>query len=192
MNYLEIVGTFVGLIYLWLEYRASVYLWIASIIMPLIYVFVYYDAGLYADLGINIYYILASVYGLLCWQFKKTKKQDSTNELAITHTPKQLYPQLFITSVILIVAIALLLREFTDSTVPWTDSFTTALSVVAMWMLAKKYVEQWLVWIIVDVVCCVLYVYKGLYFTSGLYAIYTLIAYFGYIKWKQLINVQSC
>ena len=61
---LEIIGTIVGLVYLWLEYRASIYLWIAGIIMPAIYIFVYYDAGLYADFGINIYYLAAAVYGL--------------------------------------------------------------------------------------------------------------------------------
>lgn len=63
MNYLEIFGTFIGIIYLWLEYRASIYLWLAGIIMPAIYIFVYYDAGLYADFGINIYYLIAAIYG---------------------------------------------------------------------------------------------------------------------------------
>lgn len=73
---LEIIGTIVGLVYLWLEYRASIYLWIAGIIMPAIYIFVYYDAGLYADFGINIYYLGAAVYGWMMWkygQFCKTK-----------------------------------------------------------------------------------------------------------------------
>ena len=82
MNYLEIIGTLIGLLYLWLEYRASIYLWIAGIIMPAIYVFVYYRAGLYADFGINIYYLLAAVYG---WLYGST---------AIRHTKKQSYPSL--------------------------------------------------------------------------------------------------
>ena len=78
MNYLEIIGTLIGLLYLWLEYRASIYLWIAGIIMPAIYIFVYYRAGLYADFGINIYYLLAAVYGWLVWKYgnKRTKKQS--------------------------------------------------------------------------------------------------------------------
>lgn len=79
-------------------------------------------------------------------------------------------------------------RCFTDSNVPYWDSFTTALSVAALWMLAHKYIEQWLVWIIVDVVCCGLYIYKELYFTAGLYGLYSIIALFGYIKWKQLMH----
>ena len=69
MNYLEIIGTIIGLLYLWLEYRASIYLWIAGIIMPAIYIFVYYKAGLYADFGINIYYLLAAVYGWIIWKY---------------------------------------------------------------------------------------------------------------------------
>ena len=66
---LEVLGTLVGLIYFWLEYRASIYLWIASVIMPAIYIFVYYEAGLYADFGINIYYLGAAVYGWLVWKY---------------------------------------------------------------------------------------------------------------------------
>ena len=66
---LEIIGTLVGLLYLWLEYRASIYLWIAGIIMPAVYIFVYYDAGLYADFGINIYYLGAAIYGWMMWKY---------------------------------------------------------------------------------------------------------------------------
>ena len=68
-NYLEIAGTCVGLIYLWLEYKASIYLWIVGIVMPAIYIFVYYEAGLYADFAINIYYLLATAYGWLSWKY---------------------------------------------------------------------------------------------------------------------------
>ena len=193
MNYLELAGTLVGLVYLWLEYRASTYLWIASIVMPLIYVVVYYQAGLYADFGINVYYILASVYGLLYWMFGRRKKTDRTEkaELPIVLTPRRQYLPLLLVTGALTVGIAQILLHFTDSNVPWSDSFTTALSMVAMWMLARKYVEQWLAWMIVDVVCTVLYIYKGLYFTSGLYGLYTVIACFGYLKWKRMMKTQA-
>ena len=82
---LEVIGTIVGLVYLWLEYKASIYLWIASIIMPAIYIFVYYDAGLYADFGINIYYLGAAVYGWLVWRFGN--KSKAQKELPITRMP---------------------------------------------------------------------------------------------------------
>ena len=80
MNYLEIFGTFIGIIYLWLEYRASIYLWLAGIIMPAIYIFVYYDAGLYADFGINIYYLIAAIYGWFFWMWGHRKKKGEQCE----------------------------------------------------------------------------------------------------------------
>ena len=89
---------------------------------------------------------------------------------------------------ILLIVIVSILIQYTDSTVPWLDSFTTALSIVAMWMLARKYVEQWLIWIVVDTVSAGLYIYKGLYFTAGLYAFYAIIAYFGYKEWRRLMK----
>lgn len=189
MDYLEILGTFIGLIYLWLEYKASIYLWIASIIMPAIYIFVYYEAGLYADTGINIYYLLAAIYGWVFWTFGG--KKHGKRELPITHTPTRLFLPLTIVFLVAFFAIAWVLFSFTDSTVPWLDSFTTALSIIGMWMLAQKYVEQWLVWIGVDIVSSGLYIYKELNFTASLYALYTIIAIFGYFKWKRIMQNQS-
>lgn len=191
MNYLEIAGTVVGLIYLYLEYKASIWLWIAGIVMPAIYIVVYYRSGLYADFAINIYYLIASVYGVACWWVGRGKSGNS-DDSDIRHTPGRLYARLVAIFLVLFVAIAGVLVEFTDSSVPLTDSFTTALSVVAMWMLAKKYVEQWLAWIVVDIVSVVMYIVKDLPFTSALYALYAVIAYFGYRKWlNQIINSTS-
>lgn len=185
MNYLEMIGTAVGLVYLWLEYKASAWLWVAGVIMPVIYLKVYYDAGLYADLGISIYYIIASVYGLACWL---VGSKQSADEGRISYMPKGVYAPLAGVFAVVFVVIGLLLSRLTDSTVPWADAFTTALSIVAMWMLAKKYVEQWIAWIAADVACSVLYVYKELWFTSGLYLAYAVIAVLGYMKWKRMIT----
>ncbi len=187
----EILGTIVGVIYLWLEYRASIYLWVASIIMPAIYLYVYYTAGLYADFGINIYYLLIALYGWLAWRYgfslTERNKGKEPHELAITHTPKRVWGKLVVTYVAAQTAIALLLIHCTDSTVPLWDSFTTALSIVGMWMLARKYIEQWWVWMVVDITSSALYVYKGLYFTAVLYAVYAIISIFGYYKWQRMM-----
>jgi nicotinamide mononucleotide transporter len=88
-------------------------------------------------------------------------------------------------------AIALLLIHCTDSTVPLWDSFTTALSIVGMWMLARKYIEQWWVWMVVDITSSALYVYKGLYFTAALYAVYAIISIFGYYKWQRMMPKEN-
>lgn len=190
-NYLEILGTFVGIIYLVLEYRASIYLWIAGTIMPAIYIFVYYDAGLYADCGINVYYLLAAVYGWIVWKFgAKRNGSNSQAELPITHMPKDKFLSLSVIFVIAWLAIAYLLANYTNSDVVWLDSFTTALSIIGMWLLAHKHLEQWITWIAVDVVSAGLYVYKELYFTAVLYAIYAIIAIFGYLKWKRMMQEQ--
>lgn len=188
---IEIIGTLVGIIYLWLEYRASIYLWVASIIMPAIYLYVYYNAGLYADFGINIYYLLIALYGWAAWRygfhlFGSKKKEEK--ELAITHTPKRVWGKLALTYIAAQCAITYILVNYTDSTVPWWDSFTTALSIVGMWMLARKYIEQWWVWLVVDAVSAWLYIYKGLYFTAILYAVYAIISIFGYFKWRKLMQ----
>lgn len=192
LNYLEIFGTIVGLVYLWLEYRASIYLWIAGIIMPAIYIFIYYKAGLYADFGINIYYLIAAIYGWFFWMWghrkEKTETANKSIELPIVHAPWKYYLPLTLAFIISFFGIAWILIKYTDSNVPWLDSFTTALSIVGMWMLARKYIEQWFAWILVDIVCCGLYIYKDLYFTSALYGIYSIIAIFGYFKWKKLMK----
>ncbi len=192
MEYLEIIGTIVGLIYLWLEYNASIHLWIASVAMPIVYTFIFFDAGLYADMGIQIYYVLASIYGFVCWKWAIgcKDKENSAKKLKIDHTPRHLITPLSFVSVALTFAIAYILIAFTDSNVPWWDSITTSLSFVAMWLMARKYIEQWWVWIVVDVISSGLYIYKELYFTAGLYTLYALIAYFGYKKWKELMLTQ--
>ena len=186
---LEIIGTLVGLVYLWLEYKASIHLWIASIVMPAIYLFVYYDAGLYADFGINIYYLLIAVYGWMVWRYgHKSAPEKQEAELPITRMPARHWLKAGAAYVLAQLFIAWILIRYTDSTVPWMDAFTTALSIVGMWMLARKYVEQWLVWIMVDVASAGLYVYKELFFTAGLYALYAIIAIFGYRKWEQMMQ----
>ena len=189
-QYIEILGTIVGLIYLWQEYRASIYLWITSIIMPVIYLYVYYQAGLYADFGINIYYLVIALYGWLAWRYNfslRGKRADS-NELSISHINRLTFLRLFLLFLAVWAVISYILIHFTNSTVPFTDAFTTALSIVGMYMLARKYIEQWWVWLVVDVVSSALYIYKELYFTAALYALYAIIAIFGYRKWKQLMN----
>ena len=187
---LELFGTVIGIIYLWLEYRASIYLWIAGIIMPAIYIFVYYDAGLYADFAINIYYLAIALYGWFAWTTGFTlfgKKKATSHELPVSHTPLTSWPKIIAAYIIAQAVIVWVLINCTDSTVAWADSFTTALSIVGMWMLARKYIEQWWVWCVVDIASSALYVYKGLNFTAILYAVYAIIAIFGYCKWKKMI-----
>ena len=189
MQWLEIVGVIVGLVYLYLEYKANIWLWAVSIIMPAIYLYIYYNAGLYADFGINIYYLVIALYGFIAWKtgFSFTKRDKESKELQITHISRKDISKAIVAYVMAQIVIAWLLINHTDSTVPLADSFTTALSIVGMWMLARKYIEQWWVWCVVDIASSALYIYKELYFTSILYLLYAIIAIFGYFKWKKMM-----
>lgn len=184
---LQITGTILGLLYLYLEYKVNIWLWIVGVIMPVVHGILYYKAGLYADAAINLYYVLAGLYGLICWLCHSKKESDAVPH-SVLNAPRRTIPLLVASYAVLHVIIYLLLVKFTNSTVPVCDSFTTALSIVALWMLSKKYTEQWLVWLVVDAVTVGLYIYKGIYITAALYAVYTLLAVVGYMKWRRLSN----
>ena len=179
---LDMLGCIVGLIYIYQEYKASIWLWLTGIIMPVIYMFVYYEAGLYADFGMQIYYTLAAIYGFLYWKFGRKKGAE---EIPITHYPRQLILPSLLTFLLLWAALYIILIKFTNSTVPVLDSFGNALSFIGLWALAKKYIEQWWIWIVVDIELAGLYVYKEIPFTAGLYAFYAVIAVAGYFKWRK-------
>ncbi|MEG1622141.1 MAG: nicotinamide riboside transporter PnuC [Alistipes sp.] len=181
---LQLAGIVLGLLYLWLEYKADIRLWIVGLIMPLVHGFLYYKAGLYADCSMQGYYILAGLYGWIAWR-NAPRKQTAAQ---ISSTPTSLIPQLLIIYVSVHAALYVLLTAFTNSTVPFWDSLTTALCVVAMWMLSRKYVEQWLVWLVVDVITVGLYVYKGIPFTAGLYALYSALAIVGFLRWRKMMH----
>lgn len=202
-HWLDIVTTILGLIYLVLEYRASIALWVVGIVMPAMDIYLYWSHGLYGDAGMAVYYTLAAIYGYAVWKFGakwkamiKRKGSDkieaasavssSSEDLPITFFPRRLILRTLGFFVLAWAATYYVLVAYTNSTVPLLDAFTNALSFVGLWALARKYVEQWLFWIAVDVVCCYLYVVKGIPFKAGLYGLYVVIAVMGYLKWKGL------
>ncbi len=179
---LQIVGVALGLLYLWLEYRANTWLWIVGMLMPCVHCILYFKSGLYADCAMQGYYILAGLYGLIAWLIGHKSKDKP---LRISHTPLCLIAPLAAIYGVLHIIIYYVLVRFTDSTVPFWDSMTTAMSMVAMWLLSRKYLEQWLVWCVVDAITVGLYIYKGIPLTAGLYALYTALAVAGYLRWKR-------
>lgn len=180
---LEISGLAIGLVYLWYEYHANARVWLVSVIMPLISMWIYLRKGLYADFAINIYYVAIAVYGYLHWTLSRHRAGKSKSSLPITRITPRTALGCAAATAALWVGIYLILKYFTDSTVPVPDAFTTALSIVALWMMARKIAEQWLAWLVVDAVCVGLYIYKGIYFYAVLYAVYTGVAWMGYRKW---------
>lgn len=185
--WLDMLTTVLGLIYIWLEYRASIALWFVGIIMPALDVVLYWNHGLYGDAGMAVYYTLAALYGFYVWKFKKTRKLKQ--QLPIIHMPRRFYLPAALFFFAAWAATYYVLSRWTNSTVPVLDAFTNALSFVGMWALARKYLEQWFFWIAVDVVCCLLYVEKGIPFKAGLYGLYVIIAVAGYFKWKKMTKI---
>ena len=186
-HWLDIVTTVLGLAYILLEYKASVWMWLVGFLMQALGIVLYYQKGLYADCGMEFYYLSMTVYGYWKWVRGSVSKES----LPISHFPKRLVlPWLLLIAAVWGI-IYWLLITFTNSNVPLADSFTTALSIVGIWALAHKYLEQWFIWIAVDVVTCVLYFYKDIPFKASLYGLYVVIAVFGYFKWKKLMQKQS-
>ena len=183
-HWLDITTTVLGLAYIFLEYKASLWMWAVGFLMQALGIVLYYQKGLYADCGMEFYYLTMTVYGYWKWVRGSATKEN----LPVRHFPKTLVlPWLLIIAAVWAI-IYVLLITFTNSNVPLADSFTTALSIVGIWALAHKYLEQWFIWIAVDVVTCVLYVYKDIPFKAGLYALYVVIAIAGWRKWKKLMS----
>ncbi|MBR5725619.1 MAG: nicotinamide mononucleotide transporter [Muribaculaceae bacterium] len=189
---IDLAGLVLGLIYLWLEFKASIWLWLVSVIMPIVHGYLYWARGLYADFGMEVYYVLAAVYGYAMWRWVRVRGGNGNNgeqalERPITRFPLRRVLPVALIGLALWALIYWILITFTDSSVPVCDSFTTALSMVALWALAQKYAEQWLLWLVVDAVCTVLYIYKQIPFTACLYGFYTVMAVLGYRQWLKKI-----
>ena len=189
LDWLDLFTTILGLVYIWLEYRAHIALWVVGIIMPVLDIYLYYRHGLYGDAGMAAYYTVAGVYGYMAWKFGSG--QNDAPALRISHAPFRLYLPVALCFFAAWAATYYILVTWTNSTVPVLDSFTNALSFVGLWALARKYVEQWLFWIVVDVVCTVLYVQKGIPFKAGLYGLYVVIAVMGWFKWKRMMKADA-
>ena len=162
-------------------------MWLVGFMMQALGIVLYYQKGLYADCGMEFYYLAMTVYGYWRW-VHGTSRANHHSPQQIRNFPRKLVlPWLEIIALVWLV-IYLILEKFTNSNVPIADSFTTALSIIGIWALAHKYLEQWFIWIAVDVVTCGLYFYKEIPFKASLYALYVVIAVFGYFKWRKMMT----
>ncbi len=186
-NYIEFFGTVFGLIYIFFSIKQNILLWPVGIITSALYIYVFFYSKFYADMSLQVYYLVISFYGWYSWLHGENKDKK-TNQIQIITVTKKLGIILIVITFVLFLFIAFILKNYTDSPLPYWDSFTTSASIVATWMLTKKYIEQWLIWIIVDAVSLGLYIYKELYSTSFLFFVYTILAIIGYFEWKKEIK----
>ena len=187
-HWLDITTTLLGLAYILLEYKASIWMWAVGAVMQLLGIVLYYQKGLYADCGMEFYYLGMTAYGYFKWRMGKPSESE---QLPIRHFEKKYILPWVLIALALWLTIWYLLSHFTDSTVPVADAFTTALSLVGIWALAHKYLEQWLVWIAVDVVTCWLYFTKDIPFKASLYGLYVIIAIAGFHRWRRMMKASA-
>lgn len=165
-------------------------MWIVGFLTSLVYVFVFFFSKIYADMGLNIYYVFISIYGF--WEWSKNKKSDNQETQSVTTQEKIIYrnltPRLYIkvllSFAVIFAVIYNILYHFTDSPIPVGDAFTTAAGIVATWMLAQRIIEHWIFWIIINFVSAYIYYLRGLYPTTFLYICYAILAAIGLYTWK--------
>jgi nicotinamide mononucleotide transporter PnuC len=184
-NWIEVVGASLALLYLLLEVRQKWTMWIVGIFSSAFYVYIFFHAHLFANMGINVYYTLMSFYGLYCW--KLAKRSDKESSLDFHSISSRLAVILSILSVLIFIVIYGILTLFPESEVPIPDALVAALSIVATWMTARKIVECWYPWIFVNFFAVGLYAYQGLYPTAVLFIIYGILSIFGLINWRKSI-----
>ncbi len=192
MQLLEYFGVLTGLLYLFLEIRQHRAMWVVGFLTSLVYVFVFFFSKIYAYMGLNIYYVAISIYGFWQWTRKSGTGTSGTGEAAATQEAilyRNMTPRLFAGISFAILALFALLyyvlHHFTDSPIPVGDAFTTAVGIVATWMLARRIIEHWIFWIIVNCVSVYLYYLRGLYPTMFLYICYAVLAAIGLYTWKK-------
>lgn len=189
---LEYFGVLTGLLYLFLEIRQHRAMWIVGFVTSLVYVFVFFSSKIYADMGLNIYYVGISIYGF--WQWTRSRIQGKREAPSSPPPSGQiLYRSLSwplavgigIALAAIFYALYFILSRYTDSPIPVGDAFTTAVGIVATWMLARRIIEHWIFWIVVNFVSAYLYYVRGLYPTLFLYLCYAVLAAVGLYNWKK-------
>lgn len=183
MDYIEIAGAVVGLIAVAFEYKASIWLWIFGLIMPILYTIVCFQNGIYANMCINIYYVIAYIYGLLVWT--NVIRSKNNPEQHISSMPKKYIIPAIIFTIVISSIISYILYLMHESDIYLLDGFSTGISITGMWMMTRKYYQKWLCWIMVDPILTVMFATKLLIPSTILYATYSIVSVMGYFKWKK-------
>ncbi len=183
MSWLEAVAVFFGLMSVWYSKQENILVYPTGIISVLIYVYITFQYKLYADMGINGYYFVMSVYGWYHW----THGAGDRPQIPITTNSRA---ENLIALAVFMIAFVLIRfgLDFTDSDVPTWDALTTATAISGMWLMARKKLENWLAWIATDILAVPLYWYKGLLLTSFQYFVFTVLATWGYFEWKKRLG----
>lgn len=183
-TWVEFIAVIFGLLSVWFSRNENILTYPTGIINVLVYVYLCFSAGLYADMGINAFYFVMSVYGWYNW----SRRDVNSKHVPITKLSAWEWTYNIILVIVFFGLLWYILAHYTPSTVPMFDSFTTSLFIVGMWLMARKKVENWLAWIAGDVLVIPLFAYKGLVFTGFQYMVFTALAISGYIEWRKKLK----
>ena len=177
----EVLAVVTGIISVYLSTRENIWSWPTALVNVALYFVVFYEAKLYADMGLQAVYFALSLYGWYEWLYGG----ENRTALHVSRTSSALGSRLAMIGIACAVVLGTLLARFTDAALPYIDSATTSTSLVAQWMMTRKILENWVVWVAVDVVYIAMFVFKRLYLTAGLYAVFLVLAVMGYVQWKR-------
>ena len=186
-SWLEFIAVVTGIASVVFSRKENILVFPIGIISTVIFIYLYITHGLYADASVNFYYTVMSIIGWFMW----ARKKDNNTKLIITGSNKKDWQQAIIFFIVCWIILFTVLKKFTDSTVPQADSFTSAAALTSMWLMNKKKLENWVWWLITDIVSIPLNFYKHLAFTSFQYLIFLVLATMGYITWKEKIKNQK-
>jgi nicotinamide mononucleotide transporter len=187
LNWIEAAGFVITVASIWLATRENVWYYPTGIVSVLLYGWIYYDAKLYAESALQLVWLALMLYGWYQWLYGGADRR----ELPITRTPRGVYWFVAAAGVALTAIIVVMQRRYTDNPVPFVDSTITAFSILAQWMTARKYLENWLLWIAINIIAVPLYITRELWFTAALYAILLIVGIDGYRKWRRTLTHRS-
>ncbi len=180
-KFLEIFGVATGILCVYFAAKNNIWNWPIAIVSVTTYIVIFWETKLYADMGLQFYFMITNFYGWYFW----SRKSASAPKVKIESITKK---QIYVSAIAIIVFTALLgflLKHQTDASFPFIDSFCTACSLVAQFFLARKVLENWLIWIFADLIYVGVYVAKGLDLTAAMYALFIYIALMGYLDWRR-------
>jgi len=185
-NCLELSGALLGIAYIILSVKEKILTWPAGLLSSLLYVAVFYQSKFYAGMGLQVYYVIISIYGWYYWLRGSGGK--SGGDVPVRKLRRSEATAVAVATPVIFFAILMILLHLTDSPVPYPDALSTSLSIVATWMLARKILENWLIWIVADLIATGLYLYREMWPTTLLFLVYTLLAVAGYKQWKNSVQ----
>jgi len=180
---IEMAGMLTGLIAVYLQVKQKIWLWPVYILNVSIYIYIYFHSRLYADMSLMVYYLVVSIYGWYNWL--NGRKDNGNEQLPVRKMKSKGLLIMLLVEIVLFTGMALFLTYLTNSNTPIRDALVTSLSFIATWLLAKKYLENWIIWLIADMLSIELYIYKKLYPTTILFIVLTIMAVIGYVSWRK-------